>query len=146
MLLTRLISQRINPRFESLFAVGVDEMSWDDLNDQHYDWPTVAEVAQYRQQVRHAVLDIIDNSPLEGPITWEHPWWAIIMGIEHERIHLETSSVLIRQHELSMVHSQPCLGTLPPTRYSPRKSTDYSHLWQHHTWQISTTQFIRLGQ
>ncbi len=107
LLLTRLISQRINPRFESLFAVGVDEMSWDDLNDQHYDWPTVAEVALYRQQVRHAVLDIIDNSPLDGPITWEHPWWAIIMGIEHERIHLETSSVLIRQHELSMVHSHP---------------------------------------
>jgi len=36
----RVIDKRINPRFESMFAVGVDEMSWDDLNEAHYDWPT----------------------------------------------------------------------------------------------------------
>ena len=30
---------RINPKFESLFAVGVDEMSWDDLFEDNYDWP-----------------------------------------------------------------------------------------------------------
>ncbi len=41
------------------------------------------------------------------PIDWNHPWWAIIMGIEHERIHLETSSVLIRQHDLDFVKSHP---------------------------------------
>ena len=29
--------------------------------------------------------------------------WAVFMGMEHERIHLETSSVLIRQLPLSMV-------------------------------------------
>ena len=29
------------------------------------------------------------------------------MGIEHERIHLETSSVLIRQHALDYVQTQP---------------------------------------
>ena len=29
----------INPKFESLFAVGVDEMSWDDLFEDNYDWP-----------------------------------------------------------------------------------------------------------
>jgi hypothetical protein len=44
LLLVHLIDQRINPRFESMFAVGVDEMSWDDLNDAHYDWPSVSEV------------------------------------------------------------------------------------------------------
>ena len=40
--------QRINPYFESIFAVGVDEMSWDDLNNQHYKWPTVQELKEYR--------------------------------------------------------------------------------------------------
>src|SRR5690606_4842056 len=35
------------------------------------------------------------------------PWWTLIMGIEHERIHLETSSVLIRQHALEHVHQHP---------------------------------------
>ncbi len=33
--LAQIISRRINPAFESMFAVGVDEMSWDDLNDAH---------------------------------------------------------------------------------------------------------------
>ncbi len=107
LLLARLVNERLNPRFESLFAVGVDEMSWDDLNDAHYDWPTVAEVRDYRRQVRELVTAVIDHAPLTLPVDWENPWWAIVMGIEHERIHLETSSVLIRQHALDRVKPHP---------------------------------------
>jgi hypothetical protein len=80
LLLSGLVEQRINPRFESIFAVGVDEMSWDDLNDEHYDWPTPAEVKAYRDQVRHTVERIIREAPLTSPINWEHPWWTILMG------------------------------------------------------------------
>jgi hypothetical protein len=36
-----LIHERVNPKFESIFAVGVDEMDWDDLDEAHYTWPTV---------------------------------------------------------------------------------------------------------
>jgi len=104
--LARLIPERINQKFESMFAVGVDEMSWDDLNDANYPWPKPAEVKNYRDSVRALVLDLLDNAPLELPLDWNNPWWAIIMGIEHERIHLETSSVLIRQHRLEFVQSQ----------------------------------------
>lgn len=107
LLLTRMISERLNQRFESMFAVGVDEMSWDDLNDGNYQWPTPAEVKAYRDQVRALVVDLIDNAPLQLPVDWNNPWWAIIMGIEHERIHLETSSVLIRQHKLEFVKKSP---------------------------------------
>lgn len=107
LLLSKLIEQRINPHFESIFAVGVDEMSWDDLDDSHYDWPTPAQVKHYRDQVRATVLEIIEQAPLSTPIDWQHSWWSILMGIEHERIHLETSSVLIRQHALDYVQTQP---------------------------------------
>lgn len=106
LVLARLIDTRINPRFESLFAVGVDEMSWDDLGVELNAWPKVAEVKAYRRHVRELVLSLIDTLPLTGPIDWQSPWWAIIMGIEHERIHLETSSVLIRQHQLHHVQPQ----------------------------------------
>lgn len=34
--------------------------------------------------------------PCVEPITPASPYWAIFMGFEHERIHFETSSVLIR--------------------------------------------------
>lgn len=103
LLLTRMIDQRIDHGLESMFAVGVDEMSWDDLDDTHYDWPSVAEVRAYRNKVRTVVTKLIDHAPLQSPIDWKNPWWAIIMGVEHARIHLETSSVLIRQHALRHV-------------------------------------------
>lgn len=107
LLLSRMINERINPRFESMFAVGVDEMSWDDLDSTHYDWPTPQEVKSYRDQVRELVTALIDTAPLSPPLDWHNPWWAIVMGIEHERIHLETSSVLIRQHQLTRVKPHP---------------------------------------
>ena len=101
--LAGIIDRRINPKFESTFAIGVDEMSWDDLDNNHYDWPPVSEVRAYRDDAKKTILDIIDNTPLEMPIDWENPFWIIMMGIEHERIHLETSSVLIRQLPLELV-------------------------------------------
>ena len=106
LILSKAINERINPRFESLFAIGVDEMSWDDLNDNNYDWPTVDEVRAYRDQVRTLMCDLIDTINFSMPIDWESPMWPIVMGIEHERIHLETSSVLIRQLPLSFVKPQ----------------------------------------
>lgn len=107
LLLSKLISERVNPHFESIFAIGVDEMSWDDLDEVHYDWPTVQEVRDYRHQVRALILNILEHAPLTLPLNWQNPWWTIIMGIEHERIHLETSSVLIRQHALEHVRQHP---------------------------------------
>jgi 5-histidylcysteine sulfoxide synthase/putative 4-mercaptohistidine N1-methyltranferase len=107
LIIARVIEERINPRFESLFAVGVDEMSWDDLNAAHYDWPTRAEVKEYRDQVRQMMDGLIRTLPLTLPITRENPFWAVMMGIEHERIHLETSSVLIRQLPLDQVRPLP---------------------------------------
>jgi 5-histidylcysteine sulfoxide synthase/putative 4-mercaptohistidine N1-methyltranferase len=105
--IARIIDRRINPSFESMFAVGVDEMSWDDLDATHYDWPTRQAVKEYRDQARELVDGVIRNLPLTLPITWEDPFWAIMMGIEHERIHLETSSVLIRQLPIDQVVRHP---------------------------------------
>ncbi|MBP7881460.1 MAG: 5-histidylcysteine sulfoxide synthase [Candidatus Methylopumilus sp.] len=103
LILAGLMTERVNPEMESMFAVGVDEMGWDDVNEQNYDWPSVDAVKAYRQQVRAEVDRVIDTLPINEVIDWESPWWVILMGIEHERIHLETSSVLIRQHDLKYV-------------------------------------------
>ncbi len=98
-----LIRQRLDPDFESIFAVGVDEMSWDDLDETHYDWPSLEAVRAYRAELRELVDGVIRTLPLTLPITWDSPWWAILMAIEHENIHLETSSVLMRQLPLSLL-------------------------------------------
>lgn len=101
LILAKSINERINPDFESMFAIGVDEMSWDDLNEDHYDWPSVDAVRDYRQQVRTLVADLISHQEFSLPIDWSSPMWPVVMGIEHERIHLETSSVLLRQLDLT---------------------------------------------
>ena len=92
-------------------------MSWDDLDETHYDWPTVAELRDYRGRVRALVCDFIERMPIELPIHWQSPAWVILMGIEHERIHLETSSVLIRQLPLAW-----CAAS-PSGRSAPRRAT-----------------------
>lgn len=107
LVLAGLIASRLDPAFESMFAIGVDEMSWDDLSEANYVWPTVAAVRDYRLEVRRVVNDLIDKLPLALPIDWESSWWPILMGIEHENIHIETSSVLIRQHALQYVRKDP---------------------------------------
>ncbi len=107
LVIAKIIPRRINPRYESMFAVGVDEMSWDDLNEAHYDWPTREEVQVYRNEAREVVAQLIRTLPLRLPIHWNDPFWAIMMGIEHQRIHLETSSVIIRQLPIGHVQSLP---------------------------------------
>jgi 5-histidylcysteine sulfoxide synthase/putative 4-mercaptohistidine N1-methyltranferase len=103
LLLGKYINDRINPTYESMFSIGVDEMSWDDLNDVHYEWPSVNQTREYRQKVKEVVLEYIKNVNFSMPITWDNPMWVILMGIEHERIHIETSSVLHRQLDVKKV-------------------------------------------
>ncbi|MCX8958463.1 5-histidylcysteine sulfoxide synthase [Erwinia psidii] len=102
-----LITERIDANIEAMMAIGVDEMSWDDLNTSHYCWPTLSELRDYRGKVRQRVETFIKEMPLTLPISWDSPAWVVLMGIEHERIHLETSSVLIRQLPLAWVKPQP---------------------------------------
>ena len=103
LILAGLIQERINPEFESIFAIGVDEMAWDDLESVAKRWPKVDEVRAYRAKVRSVVDQLIMTLPLKLPIAWEDPFWIILMGIEHERIHIETSSVLHRQMPLEFI-------------------------------------------
>lgn len=113
------IQQRLDARIEAMVAIGVDEMSWDDLDESHYAWPGVAELRQYRARVRERVCDFIQTMPLSLPIDWQSPAWVILMGIEHERIHLETSSVLIRQLPLERVQALPQWPICPLARHEP---------------------------
>ena len=91
-----LLKEGINPRFEVLFAKGVDPDRPENL-ETALVWPDKTEVDDYRQQVYDTICRIIKNTNIELPIDQQHPLWALLMGIEHDRIHFETSSVLIRQ-------------------------------------------------
>ena len=101
-----LIEKPLNPDFEKLFEVGVDEMSFDDLHEGNQKiWPQLNEVKNYRQETYKIICNLIETHPIfeQLPITQKSPLWALFMAFEHEKIHLETSSVLIRQLPIDLV-------------------------------------------
>jgi 5-histidylcysteine sulfoxide synthase len=124
--LCRGIKNRINEEYEMMFETGVDEMSWDDvvslsrIQGGQFRWPSLEEGIKYRAKAREIVLQLIQETPLELPITEESSggfWWAILLGIEHERIHIETSSCLLRQ--LAVEKMLPIQGW----NYAPTNAT-----------------------
>ncbi|CAF3870011.1 unnamed protein product [Rotaria sp. Silwood1] len=112
-----IIENGIKPEFEQLFETGVDEMRWDDLHEGSEDiWPSINEVQQYRADVYRVVCEVIETHPVlddkHMPITINKPTWALLMSFEHERIHLETSSVLLRELPLECVRKPVAWPTL----------------------------------
>ncbi|XP_071483049.1 uncharacterized protein [Diadema antillarum] len=109
LMLAGLIEERVNYEYETLFETGVDEMSWDDTENFRmggsFQWPSLKDVVEFRLQARNVIRKVIEATPLDLPVTQDSPWWAVFMGFEHERIHIETSSVLIRQLPISMVRT-----------------------------------------
>lgn len=94
-----LIEKGLDPYFEELFEVGVDEMRWDDISQKAKDWPEILEVHEYRKKCHELVTNVISEQfgKKNQNIDWTKPLWALMMGFEHEKIHLETSSVLMRE-------------------------------------------------
>ena len=122
LLLGKFIQNRVDNQIESACAVGVDEMSWDDLSPGNYQWPSVEAVSEYRDKVKVTVLDLINNMPLTLPITQDSLAWVILMGCEHERIHIETSSVIIRMLDTEYLTSSNTWKDCPDFSDAPNNS------------------------
>lgn len=122
LILGKFISNRINGKLEAICAVGVDEMSWDDLNSEHYDWPSVDEVRDYRDQVANLIEKLIDDMELSLPIMPSSLAWMILMGCEHERIHIETSSVIMRMLPLHYLTQNENWSTCADSANAPENA------------------------
>lgn len=97
-----LYQEPVDLYLEKILETGVDEMSWDDLSKNEMTWPSVERVHAYRKKIYNIVSEIILQHPdLEHPSVKSlgptSPFWSLLMGFEHEKIHFETSSVLIRE-------------------------------------------------
>ncbi|MFT5860267.1 MAG: 5-histidylcysteine sulfoxide synthase [Flavobacteriaceae bacterium] len=96
LVLSGIIEKGINPRFEVLFAKGVDPELPEHLSSE-FEWPSVDDIRSYRAEVFNLLTRIIAAIDIPTVTSSKDPVWALHMGIEHDRIHFETSSVLIRQ-------------------------------------------------
>jgi 5-histidylcysteine sulfoxide synthase len=127
-----LLAEPVNPDYEQLFETGVDEMSWDDLSKNEMEWPSVSECREYRRKVYRLVADLIAEHPglADGhpPVAMDDPLWALFLGFEHERIHIETTSVLMRELPVELVarpegfpRLHPSARPLAPDAIPPRR-------------------------
>ena len=40
-------------------------MDWDDLDETHYNWPTVSETKKFKDEVKELILESIDDLKVE---------------------------------------------------------------------------------
>eukprot|EP00669_Euglena_mutabilis_P014659 TRINITY_DN9826_c0_g1_i1.p2 TRINITY_DN9826_c0_g1~~TRINITY_DN9826_c0_g1_i1.p2 ORF type:complete len:108 (+),score=31.45 TRINITY_DN9826_c0_g1_i1:22-324(+) len=69
-------------------------------------WPTIRECTEYRRIVYRRIRTVLEEHPkLSGtaPVGQTDDAYAVFMAFEHERIHLETSSVLMRELPVSLL-------------------------------------------
>ena len=101
-----LLSKRLNPAYEVMFEIGVDPERPDEIADKFAQLRAVdvASVWQYRREMYATIVDLIQHTDLTLPITPKHPLWALMMAIEHQYVHIETSSMLIRQLPVEMLN------------------------------------------
>lgn len=121
-----LIPGNINPFFERIFETGVDEMRWDDMSKNHMKWPSIDEVAAYRSKVYEVVSEVIQKHPEFDSMNKleKSKFWAVNLGFEHERIHLETSSVLIRELPIDLVQRPEHFVPYHPSAYKTTHVAD----------------------
>jgi 5-histidylcysteine sulfoxide synthase len=124
-----LWEKRINSDYEILFEIGVDPQTPEELKIAiaNIKWPQVEEVWQYRNKAHEVISEVIQKTPLNLPIYQNHPLWALLMGIEHQRIHFETSSMLIRQLPVERVKRPQGWQYAPSySQISPNKMSEVS--------------------
>jgi len=103
------------PRYDQLFAFGIDPVDGGRPQDQPTDWPSLAEVRQYVNQIRDTLDAEIGNavsSDSMGSIGRDgFPLGTLLnVAIEHRLMHAETLAYML--HQLS--HDQKIAQPEPP--------------------------------
>lgn len=123
-----LLLNPIDSHFESIFASGVDPASADEI-DKSIQWPKLEKVKKYIETVRQTLIHSIDLMDL-CDISFDSKVWSLLMSMEHERIHFETSSVLIRQCPINFlkkpegVRYASCSDNVPDLEFIQFKGQD----------------------
>lgn len=116
------LEKRLNSEYEILFEIGVDPKKPEELNSAIADlkWPQVSQTWEYRAKAYSVIAQFIKTTPITLPIDPNHPLWALIMGIEHQRIHIETSSMLFRQLPIERLKRPENWEYAPLNGYTPQ--------------------------
>jgi len=103
----------------------------------------VAEVHAYRKTIYNMIVNLISTHPdfeFKGKRNLLHqsPWWSLWMGMEHEKIHFETSSVLIRELPIEYVEA--------PEFFAPISSTRAQNEVMENSWVKGKAARVEMGK
>jgi hypothetical protein len=139
--LAGLYHEPINLYLEKVLETGVDEMSWDDMSKNEMEWPSVEDVHQYRKTIYSIVVNLISTHPdldKKNNFLQDSPWWALWLGMEHEKIHFETSSVLMRELPIELVETPKFFAPIHPSNSSNEKI--------HNSWEKKSGENVTIGK
>ncbi len=94
--LAGLIDAPVDPELDEFLERGVSPKNAGDISNRQA-LPSTERLRAYRRRVFAVVSALIQRMDFSSPITAADPRWALIMAIEHECIHLQTSMPLIRR-------------------------------------------------
>ncbi len=117
-----LIDTPVDPELDQVLERGVWPRSAGEIKNRQ-EWPGAERLKAYRRRVFDLVMTLIDRTDFSSPITASDPWWALIMAIEHECIHLQTTIPLIRRVPTELVFRPE------GWEYGPTVSADSDTRW-----------------
>jgi ergothioneine biosynthesis protein EgtB len=106
------------PEFDKLFAFGIDPVDGGLPTDEPKDWPTIARVEKYRQQIRTRLDEALSRQDLSASKdAYLADGTLLQVAIEHRLMHGETLAYLL--HNLPVDRKAIRLATPPDPRRSP---------------------------
>jgi len=146
--LAGLLNTPVDLYLEKVLETGVDEMSWDDMSKNEMSWPSIESVHAYRKKIYELIKNLIlthpdlDSNSLDKRGI-QSPLWALFMGFEHEKIHFETTSVLIRELPVEWVETPDYWPAVNPSK---KDRIETLKLTQNQSWQKVASQVVTWGK
>ncbi|MBC7466538.1 MAG: 5-histidylcysteine sulfoxide synthase [Bdellovibrio sp.] len=148
--LAGLIEKPIDLYLEKVLEIGVDEMSWDDMSKNEMLWPSVQDVHAYRKKCYDVIRHLILNHPdieNKNRVKSDSALWSLWMSLEHEKIHFETSSVLIRELPIQYVETPKYWAPLHPSYAKIRNLFPVANVdYKENTWVKYPEKTVILGK
>lgn len=112
------------PSLDVALARGVSPRTAEELKPDGIP-PEVSQLRDYRRELRDRIMRTIDSVALFREGTLTRVAWALLMSIEHELIHFQTSIPLIRQLPLEYVERPQGWRYAPASEQSPNKEPSW---------------------
>ncbi len=106
-----------SPRFDQLFAFGIDPVDGGLPTDQPADWPSLPEMRQYVGSLRKRIDDALDAGEFSKlpPASHQAPETLLHVAIEHRLMHAETLAYMFHQLPYERKIPQPQSATATAT-------------------------------